>query len=493
MKNFLKKNGVLLLTIILAIAFLIVFFVFLFNQPGHEVYIVDVTGDVSVGTSNDLNISTKAVPGMKLVESNIILTGNASSCTLSYEKKADLSKNVINVGENTQVNLYSKNAHGGYNFFVAYGSVICCMPNQSSLKTNISTSSCNLYAQDTIAKINYESDSKTSTVFVFDGNPSLQLIQPSGSMGKIETLLKNSVCAIRGMGDGTIGFGSLNVGFGLDSFSAQDLKTLSGIAGHWSERISYNLSDIETAFATADDNDHYVQTPATLATTVAETSFDTSVITSFENTTTTSFSESETTVLSTSELISDTVSEETTSVSETTVVRTSKPYVTTTTVSTIAETVPTTLPEIVPVTTSMVSVVTTLPPVTIDPETTHSVVFTYNVNGESYWAMQLVKHGQAAIAPDIPKISGCEFIKWDKDYSCVTSDMTINGLFESDSTEYTVSLYVNDILWQKVKVQKGKDVLLLEQPVVSGKTFVGWSSALTNIQSDMSVFALFAE
>lgn len=492
MKNFLKKNGILLLTIILAVTFLAVFFMFLFNRPGHEVYIIDVKGDVSVGTSNDLNISTKAFPGMKLVESNIILTGKESSCVLSYENNSDMSNNVINVCEETQVNLYSKNAHGGYNFFIAYGSVICCMPTQSDLKTNISTSLCNLYAQDTIAKIDYDSASKSSKVFVFDGNPNLQLIQPSGSMGKIETLLKNSVCAVRDMGNGTVGFGCLNTGFGLDSFSAQDLKIMSGITGYWSERISYSLSDIENAFAAADDRDHYIPTQVTILTTPVETTIGTS---SSENTTsiieTTAVLLSETTMTTTQPLTSATVlestSEKTTAVpSETsTTPRTSVPYITTTPI--------TMRPVTVSTTTSETTTVTTLPPTTIDPDTTYSVIFTYNENGATYWAMQLVKHGQSAVAPNVPKISDRKFVKWDKDYSHVTSDMTINGVFVSVDDECIVSLYVGDTLWQKIKVKKGGDVVLQKLPSVSGKEFVGWSDVLTNVQSDMTAFALFAE
>lgn len=580
MKDFIKKYSVAI-AIVCSIIFLAVFLTFLFQKKGDTVYIAAMTGKVSVGSSSDASTAVEGFVGMKLTEGDIVMTGDRASCVLSYEKKTDNKDNFITVCEDSQVNIYGKNKQGGYNFFVTYGSVISNMTVQSSYTTNISSKLFSLSADGLIAKVDYSRDEALGNIYVFDGNGMLQIIQPSGSSGKTEKIIKNSATAVRHMEDGTVGFGQLNCPFGLDSFSAQDLKIMSGVANNWSEKISYGVNEFEQAFQTASDYAEFMQVDPVIMTTVAEETFDTLVNTGNEpvvselvttvpeESTTTKFMGATQTVpgmetaataakteadgsvivskngetMAFSEFTRNTVTDlgdvplEYAPIDEPTVTtvptgsesenetetgagtrrpRETEPYIKETTangyvpaITTAGGTNVTTTNDRTsntsekPAVTTVPSsgnnkkpVVTTVPPVKVDPNAAYTVIFTYNENGKDYWAIQLVKHGQSAIAPDVPEIPGKHFQRWDKDFSCVTSDMTINGIFgdgDDINNYYTVTFYVNNEIWRTVKVKHGDSVKLSSEPELAGKTFSGWSSSLNNITNDKTVFALFAE
>lgn len=590
MINFIKKHT-LLLAIIGAVAFLAVFLMFLFSKVGDNVYIVGVNGSVSIGTADDLHTLNVASVGMKLTKNDIIVTGNKSSCILSYDKNADEKDNFVNIGENSQVMLYDKNSQGGYKFFVTYGSVICNMPVDRSYRTNISTKLFNLFADGTITKVIYDTEMNIGKVYTFDGNPRIQTIQPSGTVNSAEKLLKNSVCAVSKLDDGTVGFGSLNVAFGLNEFTAQDLKTMSGVANIWSEKISYGSNEFEQAFQTASDYAKWVVTEPPVVELPSDTTYDETTETAFSDdvVTTVSNESEETTVVtpgydteseyedsedytttfdkerfdnedatkslteslkvsipytvftrqtvtetSDGEQIYETTApvidrEDETFVPETTTRhRTTEKYVKETTgPSTETHTSFTTersKPEgttrhnvatapsytetrpaytgTKPQTTTVPPTTTTAPIVTVNPNTVYTVIFTYNAGGKEFWSVQLVKHGKSAIAPDAPDIPGRKFIGWDKDFTYVTSDMTVTAVFDdSKNTKvstaakeyYTVNLYSEDKLWKTVTVKRGGTVNISGTPKSSNPSlvFCGWSDSLDNIQSDMTIFALF--
>lgn len=503
----------------LCLATLAVLFTVLFSNAGDTMYIVSMTGDVQVGTAVDLSDRQPAQVGMALTSGSIVMTGDKSSCVLAYKSDISNKDNCLNINKNSQVHLYKTNKDSGFDVVLANGSVICNMSENTNIDTTIATNSYNFYAANTIAKVDYDLDTTSGKVFVFDGNPVIQIIQPSGSAGKMETLLKNSVCAVRNLDDGTVGFGCLNTGFGLNEFSAQDLRTMSGIASVWSERVSYNVGDFERAFQTAKDyGDYTTVTAATLAAiieptvvytdeidmieskdeTVEVTTAVTTVSEPIVTTVSTPVSSSAATVASTSVTISVT----TTSASS----RTSVPYTTSkqaekttsSSVSTTASNAST--KSTTPVTTTTpktsASSKSTTTAVKVDPDATYTVIFTYTEGDKQFWAMQLVKRGQSAVAPEIPDVEGKYFVQWDRDFSCVTSDMIVTGIFADGvkpATDHTVKFYVDDVLWKIVTVKHGGNVKLADLPMSDGKTFVGWSESVVNVTKDLTVFALFSD
>ena len=503
----------------LCLAALAVLFTVLFSNAGDTMYIVSMTGDVQVGTAADLSDRQPAQVGIALTSGSIVMTGDKSSCVLAYKSDISNKDNCLNINKNSQVHLYKTNKDSGFDVVLANGSVICNMSENTNIDTTIATNSYNFYAANTIAKVDYDLDTTSGKVFVFDGNPVIQIIQPSGSAGKMETLLKNSVCAVRNLDDGTVGFGCLNTGFGLNEFSAQDLRTMSGIASVWSERVSYNVGDFERAFQTAKDyGDYTTVTAATLAVTAEPTVVYTDEIDTIESkdetvevttaattvsepivtTVSTPVSSSAATVASTSVTTSVT----TTSASS----RTSVPYTTSkqaekttsSSVSTTASNAST--KSTTPVTTTTpktsASSKSTTTAVKVEPDATYTVIFTYTEGDKQFWAMQLVKRGQSAVAPEIPDVEGKYFVQWDRDFSCVTSDMTVTGIFADGvkpATDHTVKFYVDDVLWKIVTVKHGGNVKLADLPMSDGKTFVGWSESVVNVTKDLTVFALFSD
>ena len=501
------------------LAALVVLFTVLFSNAGDTMYIVSMTGDVQVGTAADLSDRQPAQVGMALTSGSIVMTGDKSSCVLAYKSDISNKDNCLNINKNSQVHLYKTNKDSGFDVVLANGSVICNMSEYTNIDTMIATNSYNFYAANTIAHVDYDLDTTSGKVFVFDGNPVIQIIQPSGSAGKMETLLKNSVCAVRNLDDGTVGFGCLNTGFGLNEFSAQDLRTMSGIASVWSERVSYNVGDFERAFQTAKDyGDYTTVTAATLAAIIEPTVVYTDEIDTIESkdetvevttavttvsepivtTVSTPVSSSAATVASTSVTTSVT----TTSASS----RTSVPYTTSkqaekttsSSVSTTASNAST--KSTTPVTTTTpktsASSKSTTTAVKVDPDATYTVIFTYTEGDKQFWAMQLVKRGQSAVAPEIPDVEGKYFVQWDRDFSCVTSDMTVTGIFADGvkpATDHTVKFYVDDVLWKIVTVKHGGNVKLADLPMSDGKTFVGWSESVVNVTKDLTVFALFSD
>lgn len=593
MKEFFKKYS-FVLAIVAAVIFLIVFLSFLFKKVGDDVYVIGVTGDVSVGSTSDLHNTKPAEIGMKLSKDNIVLTSDKSSCILSYNKKADNKDNFVNIGENSQVMLYDKNAQGGYKFFITYGSIICNMPVERSYRTNISSKLYNLYVDGTIIKATYDNESNSGKVFTFDGNPQMQLIQPSGSTNTAEKLLKNSVCAVSDAGDGTVAYGCLNVGFGLNELTAQDLKTMSGVASIWSEKISYGANEFEQAFQTASDYAKWAVTDPAAITTLSAVQTEPSVISSdtyvpdlSETSVPSEYTEgTESSYMGATQTVpvlpgeegddsssnsDDTTAapdsdgvylpytaftrqtiidleggDETTSVttvpddeqgtdastSRTSRPRETEPYSretepylrhTETTVTTAPYRPDTTtvtggssghttqrpsteapVTEVPSVTsgyynTGTKPVIQTTPPSSVSmPKAYYTVIFSYKANGVEYWSVQIVKHGQAAIAPEEPVVPGKTFTGWNRDFTNVTSDMEITAVFGGQAATpvkdtYTVSFYVESKLWKTVTVKRGGSVNIKEIPVSSDKNlvFCGWSDDLTDIRSDKTVFALF--
>ena len=65
---------------------------------------------------------------------------------------------------------------------------------------------------------------------------------------------------------------------------------------------------------------------------------------------------------------------------------------------------------------------------------TYTVRFFDSMNG-SLLSSRTVQHGAAAHAPDHNEYPGYEFIGWDKDFSCVTSDMDVYTVYAAAASE----------------------------------------------------------
>ena len=106
-----------------------------------------------------------------------------------------------------------------------------------------------------------------------------------------------------------------------------------------------------------------------------------------------------------------------------------------------------------------------------------------------------VEKGKPATAPAAPTREGYTFIGWNKDFSNVQSDLTIKALYEKN-TDDKVYFTVNFIDWdgtllKSEEVEKGKSATAPAAPTRKGYTFIGWDKDFSNVQSDLTIKALY--
>ena len=104
---------------------------------------------------------------------------------------------------------------------------------------------------------------------------------------------------------------------------------------------------------------------------------------------------------------------------------------------------------------------------------------------------QTVDYGSAAAAPEPPVHTGFVFTGWDKDFSCVTSDLTVTALYEVQT--FTVTFLDMDgvTVIDEQTVNYGEDAEAPEAPEHEGHVFRGWDKPFTNVTSDLTVTALY--
>ncbi len=108
---------------------------------------------------------------------------------------------------------------------------------------------------------------------------------------------------------------------------------------------------------------------------------------------------------------------------------------------------------------------------------------------------QDVEAYEAATAPAAPSREGYTFIGWDKDFSCVTEDMTVTALYEQLPGEsYTVTFvdHNGDVLEEQT-VLEGRDAAPPAAPAKSGAEFLGWSGNYANVTQDETVRAVYSD
>lgn len=108
-----------------------------------------------------------------------------------------------------------------------------------------------------------------------------------------------------------------------------------------------------------------------------------------------------------------------------------------------------------------------------------------------------VEKGKSATAPEAPEVEGFVFKGWDTDFSNVQTDLTVHAIYEEadhPQVYYTVTFLGKDgVLLKNQTVKAGEDATAPEAPVVDGFTFKGWDKEFTNIQNDLTVNAIYEE
>lgn len=113
------------------------------------------------------------------------------------------------------------------------------------------------------------------------------------------------------------------------------------------------------------------------------------------------------------------------------------------------------------------------------------------MDGKTVLKTENVQHGSAATAPEVPEQDGKTFSKWDKGFSNVTSDLTINAVYDVDT--FTVTFKDGDTVLSIQTVEYGKSATAPTVTPAPGKEHTGWDVAFDHVQKDLVVNATFKD
>lgn len=103
-----------------------------------------------------------------------------------------------------------------------------------------------------------------------------------------------------------------------------------------------------------------------------------------------------------------------------------------------------------------------------------------------------VTHGETVTAPEVPKKDGKTFKKWDKDFSTVTSDLTINAVYDVDTFTVTFKDGEKVLETQTVEYEAAAvapDTARLSPP--EGMHFAKWDKDFSKVTENMVVSAVY--
>lgn len=103
-----------------------------------------------------------------------------------------------------------------------------------------------------------------------------------------------------------------------------------------------------------------------------------------------------------------------------------------------------------------------------------------------------VTHGDTVTAPEVPKKDGKTFSKWDKDFKNITSDLTINAVY--DVNTFTVTFKDGDKVLETQTVEyeaaaTAPDTARLSPP--EGMHFAEWDKDFSKVTEDIEVSAVY--
>ena len=103
-----------------------------------------------------------------------------------------------------------------------------------------------------------------------------------------------------------------------------------------------------------------------------------------------------------------------------------------------------------------------------------------------------VQHGDTVTAPEVPKKDGKTFSKWDKGFSKVTSDLTINAVYDVDTFKVTFKDGEKVLETQTVEYEAAAtapDTARLSPP--EGMHFAKWDKDFSKVTEDIEVSAVY--
>ncbi len=128
--------------------------------------------------------------------------------------------------------------------------------------------------------------------------------------------------------------------------------------------------------------------------------------------------------------------------------------------------------------------------VTVGMEINSYTVIFYDPVADAELSEQVIEHGLAAVAPAAPQHYGYTFAGWDTDFSNVTSDMTVNAVYQP--VNFTVIFMDGlDNVIEMQSVPYHTAATAPADPEREGYTFTGWDCDFSFIEHDLVVNAMW--
>lgn len=114
------------------------------------------------------------------------------------------------------------------------------------------------------------------------------------------------------------------------------------------------------------------------------------------------------------------------------------------------------------------------------------------MDGKTVLKTEKVQHGSAATAPEVPKKDSKTFVGWDKKFDNVTSDLTINAVYDVDTFTVTFKDGEKVLETQTVEYEAAAiapDTARLSPP--EGMHFAKWDKDFSKVTEDIEVSAVY--
>lgn len=114
------------------------------------------------------------------------------------------------------------------------------------------------------------------------------------------------------------------------------------------------------------------------------------------------------------------------------------------------------------------------------------------MDGKTVLKTEKVQHGSAATEPKVPEKDGKTFSKWDKDFKNITSDLTINAVYDVDTFTVTFKDGEKVLETQTVEYEAAAtapDTARLSPP--EGMHFAKWDKDFSKVTEDIEVSAVY--
>ena len=102
---------------------------------------------------------------------------------------------------------------------------------------------------------------------------------------------------------------------------------------------------------------------------------------------------------------------------------------------------------------------------------------------------QTVKYNESATAPSNPTLTEYDFVSWDKEFTNVKSDLRVDAVLSVK--KFTVKFMKDSTVVKTEEVEYGKAATAPEAPSKTGYDFKEWDKEFSNITADLTVNAVF--